>query len=174
MKNPQLKLTDLVLGLERFGQRYDAIDVFADDLLELQSEEPVPGLYSLDTDGKRFRYSAPSGATYDVDLLPDAGIVRLSRAKHPGAEPVQSGLVGAWLGATAGTAVDNALSKKGQGAAAGIILGLLAGAVFGDILQPNAPRRVFTLRFDPSLGQWRAYDGGLVPWMKENLLPQSA
>ncbi len=26
MKNPQLKLTDLVRGLERFGERYEAID----------------------------------------------------------------------------------------------------------------------------------------------------
>ena len=174
MKNPQLKLTDLVQGLERFGDRYEAIDVFADDVLEMRAEQPVPGLYALDGEGKRFRYVASTGGSYDVELFPDAGIVRLSRSKLPGASTAGASIAGALAGAVAGTAIGSAVSKKGEAAAAGLVLGLLAGAALGGSLQPNAPRRVFTLRFDPSLGEWRAYDGGLVPWMKEHLLPRSA
>lgn len=36
-------------------------------------------------------------------------------------------------------------------------------------LNSNAPRRVFALRFDAEKKQWRAYDGGLIRWMKERL-----
>lgn len=174
MKNPQLKLTDLVLGLERFGGRYEAIDVFADDLLEMRSAQPVPGLFRVDREDRHFLFVAPGGGAYDVELFPDAGIVRLSRSKQPGAEATQAGITAVLAGGLAGAAIGSALSKKGEGAAAGLVLGLLAGAALGGSVVPNAPRRVFTLRFDPSLGQWRAYDGGLVPWMKEHLLPKSA
>lgn len=174
MRNPQIKLTDLVLGLERFGERYEAIDVFADDILETRSAQPVHGLRALDTEGKLFRYAASTGTSYDIELFPDAGIVRLSRVKQPGAQVTEANVVGVIAGAIAGAAIGNALSKKGEGAAAGLVLGLLAGAALRGSMQPNAPRRVFTLRFDPTLGQWRAYDGGLVPWMKEHLLPRSA
>lgn len=174
MRNPQIKLTDLVLGLERFGDRYEAIDVFADDILEMRSAQPVPGLQPMDSEGKRFRYTASSGKSYDVELFPEAGIVRLSRVKQPGAQGTEVNVAGVIAGAIAVAAIMSALSKKGEGAAAGLVLGLLAGAALGGSMQPNAPRRVFTLRFDPSLGQWRAYDGGLVPWMKEHLLPRSA
>ncbi len=64
---------------------------------------------------------------------------------------------------------------RGEGAAhEHLILGLLVGGTLGKTKTTDAPRRVFTMQFEPSLGQWRAYSGGLVPWMKENLLPRSA
>jgi hypothetical protein len=180
MRNPQLKLTDLVLGLERFGDRYEAIDVFADDVLEAWTGQPVPGLQLLDAEGRRYRYTPSTGGSYDVEVFPAHGILRLSRptavADLPGA--VAGALVGAAAGAITGVlayeAVRSAQTKKGEAAAAGLVLGLLAGAALAGGVQPNAPRRVFTLRFDPVTGQWRAYDGGLVRWMKEHLLPQSA
>ncbi len=167
--NPQLKLPDLVLGLERFGDRYSAIDVFADDLLEVRSAQPVANLRDLG--GGRFAYQY-DGKAYILEVFSDTGVVRLSRASGyvsagPGADATPALLTG-----LAGAAIGAALSKKGEGAAAGLILGLLAGAVMGGSSQ--APRRVFTLRFDPTTGQWRPYDGGLVPWMKENLLPRTA
>jgi hypothetical protein len=178
MRNPKLRLMDLVLGLERFGERYEAIDVFADDVLEARSAEPVPGLDALDREGLRFRYTVPeskphAGESYDLDLFPDAGIIRMSRAKQAlpaSALPGHEGLTGP----RATDAANAARRKRGEGAAEGLVLGLLAGAMPGSSTKPNTPRRVFTLRFDPSLGQWRAYDGGLVAWMKEHLLPRTA
>jgi hypothetical protein len=168
--NPKLKLSDLVLGLERFGERYGAIEVFADDLLEARSAEPIHGLRQLDKDGRSYRYDSATGGSYVIDVFEQTGVIRLSRATPPASR--SSSDPGAIIAAgLAGAAVGAAASKKGQGAAAGLILGLLAGAALsGGAAQPQAPQRVFALRFDPALGQWRAYDGGLVPWMKENLL----
>jgi hypothetical protein len=169
-QNPQLKLPDLVLGLERFGDRYAAIDVFADDLLEIRSAESVAAL--VDMGGDRFTYWYQS-KSYLLEVIREAGVVRLSR--FPSASAAAPEAAPAVLAGLAGTAaIGAALSKKGEGAAFGLILGLLAGAVIGAQQSSAPPRRVFALRFDSATGQWRPYDGGLVPWMKENLLPQSA
>lgn len=178
MRTPKLMLMDLVLGLERFRGRYEAIDVFADDVSEAHSAEPVAGLRALDAERLRFRYTVPeekphAGHSYDVELFPDAGVVCMSRVTQaPPAPPVAVGEV--LTGQHATDAVNSARRHRGEGAAEDLVLGLLVGAVLGTSTTPNAPRRVFTLRFDASLREWRAYDGGLVPWMKEHLLPPTA
>jgi hypothetical protein len=179
MRNPQLKLMDLVLGLERFGDRYSAIQVFADDVLEARSAEPVLGLSGLDREGRRFRYTVPegrshAGESYDLDLFPDAGVLQMRRAAEN--EPTTQGLPprDGLTGALADQAVRAARRKRGEAAAEDLVLGLLVGTTLKGSTRPHAARRVFTLRFEPSTGGWRAYDGGLVRWMKEQLLPQSA
>lgn len=94
-------------------------------------------------------------------------MIRFSRTS----EDLDEAGTGAIVGALIGAAIGAAIARKGKGAAAGLVLGLLAGAVLSGGAA-NTPRRVFTLRFEPSTGEWRAYDGGLVPWMKEALLPE--
>jgi hypothetical protein len=164
---------DLVLGVERFGEHYEAIGVFADDLLEMRSAAPVSRLQPLDPEGRRFRYTTEAGKAYVVEVFPDAGIVRLSRSTES-APSQESAPEASLAGPLAETAVAVALSKKGESASVAPVLGLLAGATLRGMSQPNAPRHIFTLRFDPSIGEWRAYDGGLVRWMKQELLPNVA
>lgn len=162
--NPQLTIHDLVRGLEQFGGRYEALDVFADDLVELKTGQPVSGLRAADETGRRFVLSV-GGKAYRLELF-DEGVVRLRKTSE------EAGVAGvAALGGGAGMAIGAAATtKKGEGAAAGLILGLLAGAIIGSATQqPAAPRRVFTLRFDPAVREWLAYDGALVGWMKQQL-----
>lgn len=160
---PRLSIPDLVHGLEQFGGRYEALDVFADDLVELKTGQPVPGLRAVDESGRRFALSAGSQA-YTLELF-DEGVVRLRKASS---EQLGAGDA-AVLGGAAGSAIGAASSKKGEAAAAGLILGMLAGALIGSAQQPQVPRRVFTLRFDPAARTWMAYDGALVGWMKQQL-----
>jgi len=70
MKDPQLKLPDLVVGLERFGDRYAAIGVFADDLLEMRSAEPVTGLAHVGGDRVTYGYG---GKAYLLEVFREAG-----------------------------------------------------------------------------------------------------
>ncbi len=169
---PHLTLQDLVAGLDRFGSAYHAIDVFADDVEELRAGAPIRGLQSLGVDGRRFVYSLPDGRSYELLVFPAEGVVRLAR---PSADAGTYAGEGAALGAVAGTAIGAASTRKGEGAAVGLLLGLLVGVAIGvSSSKEPAPRRVFTLSFDPATREWQAYDGGLVPWMKEQLLPRSA
>lgn len=167
MSDAWLTLHDMVRGLERFGDRYQAIDVFADNVKELHTGETVEGLSKLDEIGRQYSLSMKD-KLYRLELFPDAGIVRLVRTRQtPRAQTVIAGaLIGGLAGATMGAATE---IKEGMGA--GLVLGLLAGAVLGGVLDSSSsvphPRRVFTLRFDQDSREWRAYDGGLVRWMKK-------
>jgi len=70
-----------------------------------------------------------------------------------------------------GAAVGAASTKKGQGWAKGLVLGMLAGGAVGAASTPSRSRRVLTVRFDPITRAWAAYDGGLVTWLKSELEP---
>ena len=163
MTRPLLTLADLAAGLTSHGNRYTEIGVFADDVAdirELQQGKLPTGVQPRDHEGKRFTYEH-GGRTFLLELSED-GIVKLHRPiteSHGGAGG------GAMMGAIAGTAIGSAVSKKGEGWTAGLLLGLLAGAALGGN-GTNKPRRVLTMRFDPDLRAWQAYDGGLVTWMK--------
>ena len=174
MTTARLKLMDLVRGLERFGDRYHAIDVFADDVEEVRTGAAVQGLQALDQEGRRYRLTVPGGKVYELELFATSGVVRLSRAQEGAASTSESTVLGGLIGGAAGAAVGSALSKKGEWAAAGLVLGLLAGAALGGSTEVDAPRRVFTMSFDPNTRQWRVYDGGLVPWMKEQFRQRPA
>lgn len=182
MRNPQLKLMDLVLGLEYFGERYETIDVFADDVLAVQSAAPEDGLYALGQGGRCFRFTVPrgrshEGKTYMIELFPREGIVQMSRAVSGAPSGPESPATEGLTGEAAVRAVSVARRERGEGADVGLILGLLTRAAptgHAGSGKEGAPRGVFTLQFDPSLGQWRAYNGGLVPWMKKQLLARSA
>jgi hypothetical protein len=156
VKVGELTLQDLARGLEEFGERYDAINVFADDVRELATDEPVTGAQALDETNKHFQVSV-GAESYRLDIFDDGG-VRLSRTtQRLGAGG------GGVLGRAAGAALDAAATKKGVPAAP--VVGLLTGGLIAN----TSSRHVLTLRFDPATRQWGAYDGGLVSWMKQQL-----
>lgn len=158
MNNHQLSLDDLVRGLEHFGERYEALDVFARDLrevgrslMERKSGEPWP------VRGEPAVVFDRGGRTYKLRFHP-SGIARLTRAQRETRRPSKSQTAPRQLGALLGTTVlDHALPAE--------VIGFLVGATLGDEI--DAPRRVFTMHYDPSTEDWCAYDGSLLEMLRE-------
>lgn len=176
MTRPTLTLADLADELEahvRSSRRrpYEELDVFADDVAEIRQlrEGTQPAsLQPLGSDGRMFAYERKD-QTYTVELS-EHGVVRLAagRGEPKGWDSVQK----EGLRTLVKEAISTAKHKKGEGWAAGLVLGLLVGAVIGSASPPSRPRRrVLTVRFDPGSRRWSAYDGGLVGWLKEELQP---
>jgi hypothetical protein len=158
MSTNQLSLDDLVRGLEHFGTRYAALDVFARDIKEVGHAlierrfgdlRPVSGENAFVFDRNNRRYK--------IRFHP-SGIARLTRAKAETLglteNQVALGLLGAAFGATV---LDKALPSA--------MLGFLVGAAIGDAA--DAPKRVFTMTYDSTTGEWQAYDGPLAKLLRE-------
>jgi hypothetical protein len=94
-----------------------------------------------------------------------SGIARLTRAKNKmlslSEDQVALGLLGAALEATT---LDRALPSA--------VLGFLVGAALGG--GSDAPRRVFTMSYDPAAKEWSAYDGPLANLIREKHLEADA
>jgi hypothetical protein len=162
-KTMPLTLSNLVAALDQFPW-YHAIDVFADDLDELR-QWPLPASFrAVDVQGRSFRVSH-QGRMFQLDLFPEQGVARLS--KNEVAPEVAGAVGGAVAGSLVGAAIDAAGRQKGVGLLGGLALGLLIGASLGGAA--GGARRVFALAYDQTLGQWKAYDGGLLRWMKDQL-----
>ncbi|MEZ4251252.1 MAG: hypothetical protein R3B99_23815 [Polyangiales bacterium] len=158
----KLDTDDLVRALQRFGDRYHAVDVFADDLspgarLELEKSALV----------------LRQGRPYLATVFPN-GVVRFARV-----DPSTLGgdaKSGAFAGAMFGAAIAAANNAKGADVVGGALLGLLVGGLLGASAESAAgeetPRRVFAMQFDPETDRWEAYDGSLqvLRWMKNRLL----
>jgi hypothetical protein len=163
---PQLKLNDLVTGLLSRGPRYSELVVFADDLAEVAQlrigELPLE-LTPLDHAGVHFSFSE-RGQTFKLEVSED-GVARLTKldTSIKKRAVVQDE---APHGAVPSAALRTAVAKKGDGWAAGLVLGLLVGAPIQGSVRS---RRVLTVRFNGTDRSWRAYDGGLVRWMKREL-----
>jgi hypothetical protein len=158
-----LNLDNLIAALNQFSA-YHAIDVFADDLAELHERPFPPSLQQLDAQGRSFLVTH-QGTNFKLEIFPAQGVVRLSRNGLP---PAATGAVGgAIAGGLVGAAIDAAGRQKGEGLLGGALLGLLIGASLGHAA--GDARRVFALTYDHASGQWRAYDGGLLRWMKAQL-----
>jgi hypothetical protein len=165
MTTKQLSLDDLVRGLEHFGERYEALDVFARDIKEVGHElmerrfgelRPVQGEPAFVFDR--------SGRTYKLRFH-SSGIARLTRAKKEAPGPTESQVALEFLGPAFGvTALDNALPSA--------VLGFLVGAALGDAA--DSPKRVFTMSYDPVMEQWHAYDGPLAKLLREKRLEADA
>lgn len=177
MSHPGLTLTDLAHGLETFSDRYQALDVFFDDidvseLQRLAMGEQVPGLYPIAQDAFLFDRG---GHRYRFQIFADEGVARVTRHTGEAPSPATNAGTGALAGAAVGALLGAGVSSKraaSEGTATGLVLGLLVGAALGAAsTSAEPPRRVFALCFDANEGQWRAYDGGLVRWMKSTLAP---
>ena len=171
---PQVAVHDLVSALERFGGKYEAIDVFANDIVELSqwatTRQLPPHIQGVNTEGKLFvvRHGTQS---YRLEIFPIEGVARLSRWMGAAPNQVNSAIAGGALGA----AIAAALAKKGDAWIGGLLLGLLIGAAIGGGGNADAvSHRVFALVFDAATKDWRPYDGGLLRWMKERLTVQPA
>jgi hypothetical protein len=176
---PQISIDDLIAAMHLF-KAYDGVEVFADDVRELnelsQSHSDLPAGWRLV--GERTIRIEARGERWMLDLDEARGVARLSPARTPEAPAGKDATVaGAALGAIIGGAIGKAASEKGEHFIPGLLLGMLFGALAGQPATPKAPaeapppRRIFTLRFDAKEHRWRAYDGGLVPWMTQKLLP---
>jgi len=171
----QVTVHDLVSALERFGGKYEAIDVFANDIVELSQWEATrplpPHIQAVNAEGKLFvvRHGTQS---YRLEIFPAEGVARLSRWLGAAPNQVNSAITGGALGA----AITAALAKKGGDAwIGGLLLGLLIGAAIGGSGNAGTvPHRVFALVFDAAAKDWHPYDGGLLRWMKERLTVQPA
>lgn len=159
-----LTVSNLVAALDQFPAYY-AIDVFADDLSELrQRTAALPPMRQLDAQGRSYVVTHQD-RNFKLDLFPQQGVARLSR---DGAALTATGAAtGTLAGTLIGTAIEAASKQKGAGLLGGALLGLLVGASLGS--SAGDGRRVFALTYDPTSGQWRAYDGGLLRWMKDQL-----
>jgi hypothetical protein len=172
---PQVAVHDLVSALERFGGKYEAIDVFANDIVELSQWAATrllpPHIQAVNAEGKLFvvRHGTQS---YRLEIFPVEGVARLSRWLGAAPSQVNSAIAGGAVGAAIGAAL---ATKGGDAWIGGLLLGLLVGAAIG--VSGNAdtgPHRVFALVFDAAAKEWRPYDGGLLRWMKERLTVQPA
>ena len=64
------------------------------------------------------------------------------------------------------------LTQRGEGILGGALLGLLVGGLLSTSAQSTtAVRKVFAMELDPATRTWLAYDGTLLRWMKDRLLP---
>lgn len=162
MTDAVLTLDDLVHGLERDGTRYQALDVFAANVQQLRDALSGGALGDL----QRVPATPPvraafvfrrNGTGYQLKVH-ESGIARLSRqATGPlglSDEQVALGAIGAAL-----------LSGKDL---PGMLLGFLVGAALGE--SPDSPRRVLTIRYSAEERRWRAYDGPLAKWMRDQSL----
>lgn len=157
----RLTLNNLVAALEQFPAYY-AIDVFADDLGELQEHPLSESLYPLDPQGRNFLVAKKS-TNFKLEIFPEQGVARLSKNGIPPATAafrggIANGLIGAAI---------TAAGKQKAGLLGGVLLGLLVGARLGGAA--GDARRVFALAYDHASSEWRAYDGGLLRWMKDQL-----
>jgi len=98
-----------------------------------------------------------------LEIFPEHGVARVSKPEAPSAGDAVAGVV---AGSLVGAALDSAEKRK-AGGLGGLLFGLLVGASLGK--EAGGARRVFALAYDHSLGKWRAYDGGLLRWMKSQL-----
>jgi len=165
MSIKQLSVDDLVRGLEYFGDRYEALDVMARDTRDVGRAllEQKPGEVRLASGEPAFVF-ARGGRAYQLRFHP-SGIARVTRAKNGAVgvseNPVARSLLGAALAATV---LDHALPSA--------ILGFLVGGPLA--AGPDAPRRVFTMSYDPQTGEWQAYDGPLANRVREVRLEADA
>jgi hypothetical protein len=161
----RITLAELASGLAQYRDLFGSLDVFADDIAELRDDVQAPTSTELrkvadQPDAYLFEHA---GEKFVLQVTRE-GVARIRYADD-------SVAVGALLGSAFGAAVGAASSKKGGGWAKGLLLGMLAGTAVGAASSPSRPKRVLTVRFDPSTRSWAAYDGGLVTWLKAELNP---
>lgn len=153
----QLSLDDLARGLEHFGERYEALDVFARDLKAVG--QPVLEQRSGDLRsvvGEPAFLFERRGRMYKLRFHP-SGIARVMRATDETSGPTENPVaLGSLDEALHATVLDPVLPSA--------ILGFLVGPLLGE---GSDSRRVFPMCFDPQIQDWRVYDGSLARQLRE-------
>ncbi len=150
MKTGKLTLEALANGLAQFQDKYQALDVFIQDVPELEQYQ-----------GDRFSVGV-AGQELTIELYRELGVARVMRKQNGGS----TAFAGALAGAAAGVAMAKP-SGRGEAAVVGFLAGMLVGAILGD--SEKGARRILAVRYDPATKRWMGYDGGLVPYMKQRL-----
>lgn len=164
MSTSRLSLVQLVRALERYGDKYDAFDVFANDVEELYAlgdgRELDPALNARpEHDGLVFR---AHGKCYRLALTEKSGMARIARIGE--VSVTDAGFSGNFknLGRLSATAIALATSAKGEGWLPGLFIGVLAAHEGG-----QSGERTVTVRYDAASRQWRAYGGAMSQWLRE-------
>jgi hypothetical protein len=157
MQAHQLSLDDLARGLEHFGERYDALDVFTRSLKAVGQpvlEQRSGDLHSVL--GEPAFLFERNGRVYKLRFHP-SGIARVTRAAEERSGPTENpGALGSLDEALHATVLDPLLPSA--------ILGFLVGEL---LAEGSDTRRVFPMCFDPQIQDWRFYDGSVAPKLRE-------
>jgi hypothetical protein len=172
MNRSGLNIMEITVGLAQFGERYHAIDLFADDVQEveqLRSGEFPAGLTPIDPEGRRFHIQLGEKNPHQLEIYPDTGRTRVMHgfARTENENDFNLDSAHGYSGDIAQTAIKTALLRKGNCWPSGLVLALLNGHAIG--AGPQSARRVCAISFDPKRRNWNAYDGGLLRWMKNEL-----
>lgn len=163
MNTIHLSLAQLACALERYGDKYDVFDVFADDveeLYELGDGEDLDPALNARLEGNGLLFSA-DGKRYRLVLTEKSGMARITRVNPALDQPNQPGDTKI-LGCLIASAVALATSAKGEGWLPRLFIGVLAGRANG---QPE--ERTVTVRYDAASRQWRAYGGPMSQWLRQ-------
>lgn len=150
-----VNLNDIAELLQERADRFDSLDVFADDVDELASKRAE--LFQLIETRPRPRFLAAAGRRRLLVEFHDHGVARFrltTKKTSARKAPIAAGILGAALGAA---------TKEKNGFLGGLILGLLVGRLL------DTPDRAMALRFDELTQEWRLYDGPLLDWAKKRL-----
>ncbi len=158
-----LRVDDIIAGLEKYPDKYDALDVYLKDVEEViqwgETSNPPSNWTSKGPDVYFVNDKAKAKA-YVVQIKEKEGVLRLRRPSE--SDPV----TGAIVGGLGGAALSAAISRKPEAILGTVVVGMLVGA----LVAPEEPtRRVFSMRFDPDTRGWRAYSGALLPAVKQQL-----
>ena len=163
MSTVHLSVVQLARALERYGNKYDVFDVFADDVEELYTlgdgEDLDPALNAR-PEGNGLLFSA-DGKRYRLVLMERSGMARITRVSPASDRSNQPGDTKI-LGRLIASAVGLATSAKGEGWLPRLFIGVLTGRANG---QPD--ERTVTVRYDAASRQWRAYGGPMSQWLRQ-------
>ena len=159
MRATRISLVRLARGLERYDGKYEAFEIFADDVEELHAikrGERLPADLEARAIGNDLVFKV-NGKPYRMTISAQSGIARVTRGADAYGESdftVLGGIVGSAIGLASGS--------KGEGWVPGLILGLLAGHLMGT----QRRDRTVAVRYDPQTQEWRAYGGPMSQWMR--------
>jgi hypothetical protein len=157
-----LTLTKLVEGLERYGEEYQVLDVFAWHVQELRDvfqHGRLGELQRLDPDQPTRAWFGfqRTGAEYQIKVHP-SGIAQITRRSTGRLELSRDQLAQGGLEAEVIRCTEFP----------GMLLGFLIGAPLSN--GPHAPRHVLTMRYNEEENRWRAYDGPQAVWIRNHAL----
>ena len=167
MPPTRISLKRLALALDRYDGKYDAFEVFADDIEELHAlgrDEPLPEELRAKAHGKDLSFSV-AGKRFRLTLSENSAIAKITRDAAAPDGPSDFAV----LGGIVGSAIGLASSSKGEGWVPGMILGLLAGHLVGEARK----ERSVTVRYDPQKQEWRAYGGPMSQWLRQRAAANS-